>query len=102
MTEGAIARAQYTATIDNYILPLLKQTFGAAFTAVEGERLRATLGNEDLSPQEKQAALNAFISAAEREIRTLGGVVPEATPDPTDTSGRSDEELLEFYLGGGQ
>ena len=81
LSEGAIARGRYTAMVDNQILPLLKVTFGAAFTAVEGERLRATLGDESLSPAEKNAQLDAFIEAKEREIRALGGEVPDEAPE---------------------
>ena len=77
LPEGAIARQRFTAMVDNQILPLLKATFGAAFTAEEGNRLRATLGNETLSPAEKNAQLDAFIEAKEREIRALGGQVPD-------------------------
>lgn len=76
-TKGATARAKFIAIIDNQILPLLKQTFGAAFTLQEGERLRATLGNPDSSPGEKMAQLDAFIDGKMREIeskeRELGG-----------------------------
>lgn len=70
-TEEAVARQEYISTVDNEILPLLRATFGAAFTAAEGDRLRATLGNADMSPQEKDAALRAFIDAKEREVRQL-------------------------------
>ena len=69
-TDGADARAKYQATIDNEVLPLLKLTFGAAFTAAEGDALRATLGDVNASPSEKQAALDAFIAAQERKIKT--------------------------------
>lgn len=69
-TKGATARAKYSAIIDNQILPLLKQTFGAAFTAVEGERLRDTLGDPDASPAEKAAQLDAFIDSKVRELET--------------------------------
>lgn len=69
---GAVARAEYISTVDNEVLPLLRSTFGAAFTAAEGDRLRATLGNEDLSPPEKDAALRSFIDSKEREVRQLG------------------------------
>lgn len=70
-TEEAVARQEYISTVDNEILPLLRATFGAAFTAAEGDRLRATLGNADMSPQEKDAALRAFIDSKEREVRQL-------------------------------
>jgi hypothetical protein len=107
LSEGAIARQKFTAMVDNQILPLLKATFGAAFTAEEGARLRATLGDETLSPAEKNAQLDAFIKAKEREIRAMGGQVPDAsatpgTPGTPDTSAMSDEDLLDLYSGGGQ
>ena len=66
--EGALNRAEYISTVDNQILPLLRDTFGAQFTEREGQTLRATLGNPDLSPEEKQAILNSFINQKERNI----------------------------------
>ena len=59
--QGAIDRASYIAIVDNQVLPLLKDTFGAAFTVQEGESLRATLGDPNKSPEEKKAILEAFI-----------------------------------------
>jgi len=44
-TEGMEARTAYIAMVDNQVLPLLKQTFGAAFTVQEGERLRNTFNS---------------------------------------------------------
>lgn len=69
--EAAIARAEYTAIVDNQILPLLRDTFGAQFTQKEGETLRATLGDPDKSPAEKQALLKAFIEQKRRDITAL-------------------------------
>jgi len=43
------------------ILPTLKATFGAQFTVKEGEWLLATLGDANLSPPEKKAALDARV-----------------------------------------
>lgn len=91
--EAAVARAEYIAMVDNQILPLLRDTFGAQFTVKEGEALRATLGDPDKSPSEKQAVLKAFIEQKRRDIEALGaqsgqggmpappGEVPQA---PTD------------------
>lgn len=76
--EGAIDRASYIAIVDNQILPLLKQTFGAAFTAAEGDRLRETLGDPDASPEEKHAKLEAFIGQQERNMSALSGGSVEA------------------------
>lgn len=59
--EGAIAREKYINTVNDQVLPLLRQTFGAAFTAKEGDSLKETLGDPNKSPQEKDAALQAFI-----------------------------------------
>lgn len=67
-TPGATARAKYIAIIDNQVLPLLKETFGAAFTIKEGENLKATMGDPDSSPEEKHAQLEAFIANKYREI----------------------------------
>lgn len=66
--QGAIDRASYIAIVDNQVLPLLRDTFGAAFTQKEGESLRATLGDPNKSPAEKKAILNAFIAQKERDI----------------------------------
>lgn len=68
-TEGATARAKFVAIVDNQVLPLLRQTFGAAFTVKEGEWLRATFGDPDSTPEQKMAQLDAFIAQKERNIR---------------------------------
>lgn len=89
-TKGAVARAEYIATVANEILPLLRQTFGAAFTAAEGESLKATLGDPDSSPEEKDAQLKAFIAAKERQIRSKQrrvGEVPRETMQKQQVSG---------------
>ena len=70
-TEGAEARAEFIATIDNEVLPLLRQTFGAAFTVPEGDALRATIGDPNLTPQERKAQLVAFIEGKQREVAKL-------------------------------
>lgn len=74
--EGAKARAEYIAMVDNQVLPLLRDTFGAQFTEREGEALRATLGDPNKHPAEKQAVLNAFIrqkyASLESKKRELG------------------------------
>lgn len=69
-TEGAEARAAFTAIVDNQVLPLLKQTFGAAFTVQEMEALKATLGDVNASSAEKMAQLDAFIEGKYRELET--------------------------------
>jgi hypothetical protein len=87
--DSAVARQQYISMVDNQILPLLRDTFGAQFTEREGATLRATLGNPDLHPKEKQAVLKAFIEQKRRDIEALArqtGQEPPAMPQP-DTGG---------------
>lgn len=69
-TEGANARAKMISIVDNQVLPLLRDTFGAAFTAAEGERLRNTLLDPDAAPEAKKSALDAFIDQKVRDIET--------------------------------
>ena len=69
--QGAIDRASYVAIVDNQVLPLLRDTFGAAFTEREGATLRATLGDPNKSPAEKKAILNAFIAQKERDVAAM-------------------------------
>lgn len=79
--EGAVARAEYIAIVDNQVLPLLRQTFGAAFTAKEGETLKNTLGDPNKSPAEKKAVLRAFIAQKERDLMARrGGNTTAAQP----------------------
>ena len=70
-SESAIARKEYISKVNNEILPLLRQTFGAAFTAAEGESLKATLGDPNASPEEKDAVLKSFIESKSGSINTL-------------------------------
>lgn len=86
-TEGANARAKFIAIIDNQVLPLLRDTFGAAFTEAEGERLRATMGDPDASPEQKIVQLDAFIKQKYRDLQTkratveqMGGGADQAPP----------------------
>lgn len=69
--DSAIARTEYISTVDNEILPLLRQTFGAAFTEKEGNSLRATLGDPNKSPIEKDAVLRAFINNKRTQVEAL-------------------------------
>jgi hypothetical protein len=79
-TDTAKARTEYIAKVDNEILPLLRDTFGAAFTQKEGESLKATLGAPDVSPQEKDAVLRAFISSKYATLESMGRELGQ-TPD---------------------
>jgi hypothetical protein len=81
-TKGATGRVQYQTTIDNVVLPLLKATFGAQFTEKEGARLAATLGDVDASPDEKLAALDAFMKQKKLQLSTAEKRVEGmSTPD---------------------
>jgi len=81
---GAVARKEYISKVDNEILPLLRQTFGAQFTEREGQSLKATLGDPNASPEEKDAVLRSFIKTKREQIRTKqkrAGAAP-VTADP--------------------
>lgn len=84
--QGAIDRSSYIAIVDNQVLPLLRDTFGAAFTQKEGESLRATLGDPNKSPAEKKAILNAFIAQKERDVSGMRSNMPGGSPIPTAPS----------------
>jgi len=101
-TRGADARAKLIAIVDNQVLPLLKETFGAAFTVQEGENLKASLVNPDASPSQKREQLDAFLAQKERNIRTkqtqlnLPSTSNAGVPDGTgiDIGTASIEELI--------
>jgi hypothetical protein len=88
--QGAVDRTAYEATVDNEVLPLLRQTFGAQFTAEEGTRLKVTLGDPNKSPEEKDAVLKSFIEQKMGEIQSLqrqtgqapAGAAPAAAAAP--------------------
>jgi hypothetical protein len=70
VTSGAVARKEYISKVDNQILPLLRDTFGAQFTEREGETLRKTLGDPNSSPKEKDAVLKSFIEQKRATIES--------------------------------
>lgn len=84
--EGAIARERYIAMVNNQILPLLRDTFGAQFTQKEGESLKATLGAPNLSPPEKQAVLRSFIEQKRRDVEALAAQAGQSTTPPPAAS----------------
>lgn len=69
--KGATARAQAQSLIATTILPLLKPTFGAAFTEQEGDKLLATWGDPDASPEEKEMALQGMMYSVKLQGETL-------------------------------
>lgn len=103
-SEGALARTEYMAVVDNQVLPLLRDTFGAAFTAKEGESLRATLGAPDKSPAEKKAVLQSFIAQKVRDLQAMksrlgtdGGAAPVTPVGTSDPAVSAAEALLSKY-----
>jgi hypothetical protein len=98
MPAGAVARDEYISKVDNQILPLLRQTFGAQFTAKEGETLRATLGAPNLAPEEKDAVLRSFIDQKSQQIKTLerqtGFVDPSTVPPPINYGQRTLDHIM--------
>jgi len=72
--QGAVSRREYIAVVDNEILPLLRDTFGAQFTQKEGDSLKSTLGDTGMSPEEKESVLKSFI---ETKIQTLNSTSSE-------------------------
>lgn len=95
-TKGATARAKFIAIVSNQVLPLLKETFGAAFTAVEGAELKATMGDPDASPEQKIAQLEAFITQKRRSIQTAQRELSLGTITADDLADLTDEQLAEL------
>ncbi len=89
-SQAAIDRAAYIAIVDNQILPLLRDTFGAQFTVKEGETLRATLGDPNKSPAEKMAVLDAFIAQKEADVKAMESRIPG---QPTQAPGANNDPL---------
>lgn len=85
--EAAVARAEYISMVDNQVLPLLRDTFGAQFTQREGETLRATLGDPDKSPKEKQAVLKSFIEQKRRDVEAFASRVGASPPTAPAAAG---------------
>lgn len=71
VSVGGVSRAAYEAKLRTEIFPLLRDTFGAAFTKAEGDSLIETLGNPDFTPAERKAISSAFITGKLADIETL-------------------------------
>jgi hypothetical protein len=102
--EAAVARSEYISTVDNQVLPLLRDTFGAAFTQKEGDTLRNTLGDPDKSPQEKQVVLKSFIEQKRRDLAALaaqsGRAAPGAPPAMPSAGGGVTSSGIQFSVEG--
>jgi hypothetical protein len=69
-TEGSTARAKMESLVNNQILPLLRDTFGAQFTEREGEQLRKTMLDINAAPAQKREILNSFLEQKMRDLQT--------------------------------
>jgi hypothetical protein len=80
--EAAVARQEYIAMARNQVFPMLRDTFGAQFTQAEGQALLATMGDPNMSPQEKQAVLKAKIEQYIRDMSAQGVQSGRLPADP--------------------
>jgi len=92
-TKGGTARSKFVATINNQVLPLLRLTFGSAFTEKEGESLKKSMSDPDSTVDSKLAQLDAFITQKRRNIEALELEVG-ADEQVIDFSTLSDDELF--------
>lgn len=69
-SSGALASAAYQAKVNQNLLPLLRQTLGAAFTEKDREELIKTLGDPYATPAIKKDTLKSFITNKKREIES--------------------------------
>lgn len=95
--EDAVARAEYINKVRTEVFPILRATFGAQFTRIEGEKLESTLGDPNLSSPEKDAMLRAFIDQKKRQIKTLEretGSIPTQTQNASTTQSSMDEQKI--------
>lgn len=70
-TDSAKAKAKAETIIATMVLPLLRPTFGAQFTAAEGKWMRDTLGDPNLSGPERQAQIKARMDGWQRQAEQL-------------------------------
>lgn len=94
--EGAVARTEYISKVDNEILPLLRQTFGAQFTAREGDTLRNTLGDPNKSPEEKDAVLRSFIDQKKAQIVVMQQRTGQAVPAIPNQAPLAPQKIIKY------
>jgi len=88
-------RAAYISMIDNQVLPLLRDTFGAQFTEREGNTLRKTLGDPNVHPEEKHAQLSAFIRQKQMSIESKARKL-QSYATPSLKQFQSNEEVIDW------
>lgn len=93
-TKGSKDRAEYVAVVNNQILPLLRDTFGAQFTEREGRDLRETLGNPDSTPEEKRAILKAFLDRKIKDIMGMARKLEMSGVNINDITQNQYEEIM--------
>lgn len=101
-TEGATARAKMESLVNNQILPLLRDTFGAQFTEREGERLQRTMLDFDAAPEQKKQILDSFL---EQKMRDLEMKRQRAGAESAPEGGMGEQDADAFInsvLGQGQ
>ena len=69
-SKGDIASSIYETKVNQNLLPLLRQTFGSAFTEKDREQLQKTLGDPYAHPDIKKATLKEFITNKRREVES--------------------------------
>lgn len=91
--RAAVARVEFENTIKNVLLPTLSDTFPGAITEGERTELLTTLGDANMSPPEKVAAIDTFIEQKRLSLeskRRRVGASPGASPPPPAEDGEVD------------
>lgn len=70
---------------------------GASFTAEEGKRVLALMGDINASPSMKKAQLNAFITAKRNQVGMLQRKLEKTAPQSVSDD-LSDDDLMNMYV----
>ena len=83
-TQGDVAAKGYETRVNQNLLPLLRQTFGSAFTEKDREQLQKTLGDPTAHPKIKHDALKSFIRNKQREIESKRRKIQSYSSQPQE------------------
>ena len=83
-TQGDVAAKGYETRVNQNLLPLLRQTFGAAFTEKDREQLQKTLGDPTAHPDINHDALQSFIRNKQREIESKRRKIQSYSSQPQE------------------
>jgi len=83
-TQGDVAAKGYETRVNQNLLPLLRQTFGSAFTEKDREQLQKTLGDPTAHPDIKHDALQSFIRNKQREIESKRRKIQSYSSQPQE------------------